>query len=102
MRPILENYDDAVYFTDSAGERFRIEDVAFRPPLAAPGTKRVMPLENPDANHRYFVSSDGLTRAYRFAKKEVRDLTVERLTQQLAGAGFVATTPANISALKRT
>jgi hypothetical protein len=76
--------------------------VAFGPPLAAPGKKRVMPLESPEADHRYFVSEGGVARAYHFTKKEVRALDPARLQQQFAGAGFVSTMPRDRGATRPT
>jgi len=89
----LEWIGDHAYLVDGDGARYRVHDVAFGPPFAAPGKRRTMPLESHDANHRYFVSAGGVARAYHFTKKEDRRLSVEKLTQQLSGAGFVSTLP---------
>lgn len=99
---MLEREDEAAYFVDSEGELYRIHDVAFGPPLAAPGRKRVMPRESPDANPRYFISANGVARAYRFTRKEDRTLSVERLQKQLNGAGFVSSFPRSLNTRKPT
>lgn len=98
----MERIDDCVDFVGSDGVRYRIHDVAFGPPLAAPGKRRTMPLESFDANRRYFITAGGVARAYHFSKKENRALSVENLQQQLNGAGFVSTLPRTTGALKPT
>jgi hypothetical protein len=102
MIPTVERTSDCAYFVDADGVRYRVHDVAFGPQLAAPGKKCAMPLESIDANHRYFITADGLARAYRFTKKEARTLSADRLQQQLNGAGFVSALPRSIGALKPT
>jgi len=44
MIPNLERDDECVYFVDCDGVRYRVHDVAFGPPLIAPGEKRKVPL----------------------------------------------------------
>jgi hypothetical protein len=100
MRDPLNERGEICYLTDSEGTRFRVYDVLYGKPT--PGKKRVVPLENYIANHRYFVSESGLTRAYRFTKADQRALDPERLQQQFNGAGFVAVTPREIGARKPT
>lgn len=99
---ILERDGEVVYFTSSAGERFRVYDVAFGPPLCRPHYRRRLPLEDPRANHRWFVPEFGVPRVYRFARDEPRELAVERLSQQLRGAGFAAVSAPNVSAVRPT
>jgi len=99
---MLERGGEIAYFTTSEGDRFRIHDCAFGPPLCRPHHKRIMALGSASANCRYFVPEFGVARVYRFAKGESHDLTTERLAQQFRGAGFVATTGANVSVLKPT
>jgi hypothetical protein len=93
---------ERAYFTDADGTRYRVHDVAFGPPLVAPGKRRTILLESLDANHRYFVSASGVARAYHFTKKEDRTLSVERFPQQLNGAGFVSTLSQDIRARRPT
>jgi hypothetical protein len=101
-RPALERDGEIAYFIDGEGMRYRVYDVAFGPPHAKPHKRRVLPLESPTANHRYFVTAGGIVRAYRFTKGEGRLLDSERLTQQLNGAGFAALTPPDPRARKPT
>jgi hypothetical protein len=98
--PRLEHEGEICYFTDTEGTRFRVYDVLFGNPT--PHKKTLVPLKHPSANTRYFVREHGETRAYTFSKQEPRVFDPERLTKQLAGAGFVATTPNEIKALKPT
>lgn len=101
-RGSCERIGNVAYYTSDDGERFRVHDVAFGPPLSRPHHRRVVPLEDPRANHRYFVPEFGVARVYRFTKDELRAVTAERLAVQLRGAGFVATTGANVSAARPT
>lgn len=93
---MLEHTGEVAYFTSDFGERLRIYDCAFGPPVCRPHHRHVMPLESAQANCRYFVPEFGVARVYRFAKGESHELTTERLGQQLRGAGFVAGTGPNV------
>ena len=87
--PRLERLDhDLAYFTDSAGERWRVYDPPFGPPLARPGYRRVLPLEAPSTNTRYFVNVKGDQRAYTFTHGESRRLTLAECARQLAESGY--------------
>ena len=99
---LLERDGERCYFTSSAGERFRVYDVAFGPPLARPHHRRRVPFEDRRANHRHFVPEFGVPRVYHFARDESRELTAEKLAEQLRGAGFAAVTGANVSAVQPT
>jgi hypothetical protein len=46
-----------------------------------------MLLEDPRANHRYFVPELGVARGYRLTKGELCELTPVRLAAQLRGVG---------------
>jgi hypothetical protein len=70
----VERDGDAAYFTDAAGECYRVHNVLYRE-----HKKHLVPIESPRANHRYFVSQTGIARAYRFAKLESRVMDPERL-----------------------
>jgi hypothetical protein len=98
----VERYGEVAYFISNAGERLRVHDCAFGPPLCRPHHRRVMTLEDPRANHRYFVPEMGVARVYRFTKGESRELKSERLAVQLRGAGFVSTSGMNVSAVRPT
>jgi hypothetical protein len=99
---MLERDGEVAYYVDPSGERLRVYDCAFGPPVCRPHHRRVMTLESTQANHRYFVPELGVPRVYRFAKGELHELTPERLDMQLRGAGFAARRGANVSALKPT
>lgn len=96
----VERDGDACYFIDREGVRYRVYDVVYGKPT--PHKKRVVSVEHPSANTRYFVRENGETRAYIFTKNEVRALEPERLARQLAGAGFIAMTPRVVAAIKPT
>lgn len=99
----IANLPLIAYYTSDSVERLRVHDCAFGPPLSRPHHRRVVPLEDhPRANHRYFVPEFGVARVYGFTKSESRELTSERLALQLRGAGFVATSGANVSAVRPT
>ena len=83
---------DKLYFIDRTGERWRVYDVAFGPPLLPPGRLRGFPPPDRRASSRYFVHRDGTRRAHRFERGEDRAPTSEHLARQLAGAGYVART----------
>lgn len=93
----LERDGDRAYFTDAAGDCYRVHDVFYHE-----HKKHIVSLESARANHRYFVGESGIARAYRFAKAESHALTTELLTVQLSGAGFIATTPRDRGALRPT
>lgn len=95
--PQLERDGEVSYFVDATGERFRVYDVLF-----TRGRKRIMPLESSQANHRYFVAPDGVTKAYRFEKAEPRALEPARLVAQFGAAGFTAQSSRDIKALRPT
>ena len=95
--PRIERHAQTAYFIDATGDRFRVYDVLF-----AGGKKRIMRLEDAQANHRYFVAQSGIARAYRFERLEPRALRPERLQAQLGAAGYTAQTPLDIKALKPT
>jgi hypothetical protein len=62
----LDYQGEALYVTDGAGVRWRVHDVAFGPPDAAPGRRRRVPLGSVRATYRWFVNAEGVERCYRF------------------------------------
>ena len=87
--PRLERIDaDRAYFADSTGERWRVHDRAFGPPLARPGYRRRLPLEAPGTNTRYFVNAKGDRRAYTFTSGESRRLTLDDCARQFLESGY--------------
>jgi hypothetical protein len=81
-----------VYFTDAEGNRWRVYDVVFGPPLAEPGRRAVLAHGDPRARFRLFVPREGhLLRLHRFggvAGDEDRSLDVTTLAEQLRGATY--------------
>ena len=89
--PHVECVGERVYFTDEAGTRWRIYDVAFGdvafgPPICAPLRRHAERPPWAPANSRWFVRADGQERCHRFARGEPREVTPERLARQLAAA----------------
>lgn len=85
---ISERDDDALYFTVE-DVRYRVHDACFGSPLAQPRRFKVVPLESPQANTRYFVDVYKVVRAYSFQRSESRAITEGALLQQLHASGFV-------------
>ena len=78
-----------LYFRDAAGARYRVYDVAFGPPHAEPGKRKVLELGDTRARYRLFVPAEGeMLRSHDFTRGGDRSLTAENLAQQLAGAAF--------------
>jgi hypothetical protein len=80
--------DGRVYFTDAAGQKYRVYDVAYGPPEAAPWQHKAHRPPYAGANYRFFVTVEGTRRSYRFARGETRLLTIDHLERQLNGAGY--------------
>lgn len=82
--------DVECYFTDDQGARWRVYDVAFGPPFAAPHKRKVLALGDTRARYRLFVPPDPepMLRIHDFGKTGAgnRCLTVEMLATQLATA----------------
>jgi hypothetical protein len=87
---VIEQVEGGLYF-DVDGTRYRVHDACFGPPLAAPGRFKVVPLESPQANTRYFVDVFEVVRAYSFRRTESRAITEAALIQQLHASGFTGT-----------
>lgn len=84
---------DPFYFIAEDGVRWRVHDTAFGPPLAERHRHRRLPLGDRRAIYRVFVAADGQRRAYAFprnAPPEDRTLDAERLAQQFAQSGWMA------------
>ena len=90
-RPRLERMGNHAYFTDRDGVRWRVHDVGFGPPHAAPGRVRRYPLESARANVRYFVNAERVIRVHQFQRGESHALTTEALARQLSAAGYLGT-----------
>ena len=73
-----------LYF-ELSGETFRVHDTAF-----TAGKHKVLPLGDPGAHHRVFVTRSGSRRLYRFKKGELHMVTEELLERQLRAAEFGA------------
>ena len=87
----LRCVDGCVYFTGEEGATWRVHDVAFGPPLSAPGERRAFRPPARQANYRWFVPREGYTRCYKFAPGEARELTPAVLARQLERAEYPAT-----------
>ena len=88
--PRIEERGQGVYFIDAAGIAWRVYDVAFGPPHCALGQRRGFKPPDPRANYRWFVSETGTERCVRLGPAD-RELTPERLTQQIAEAEYCPT-----------
>lgn len=79
-----------LYFVDDQGARWRVYDVAFGPPLAAPHKRKVLALGDTRARYRLFVPPDPapMLRVHDFGKNGAgdRSLTLDVLAAQLATA----------------
>jgi hypothetical protein len=95
-RPRLERMGDRAYFTARDGGRWRVYDVGFGPPHAAPGKVRRYPLESARATVRYFVNAERVIRVHQFQRGESHALTTEDLARQLSAAGYLGTTDADV------
>lgn len=85
-----------VYFTDVAGHRWRVHDVAFGPPLAKPFKYAQLQLGDPRARYRLFVPEDreAQRRSYDFtAAGATRAVTLEVLIAQFGKSAYVPRTP---------
>lgn len=95
--PRLERQDERAYFTDDEGACYRIYDALFHD-----HKKKIVPLESPSSNTRYFVAADRIARAYTFKKLETRKLVPRALLDQLHASGFVASLPRSLIARRPT
>src|SRR5581483_5332918 len=83
-KPAVElTTDNRLYFNDSRNTRWRIYDIAYGPPLAAPFKRRRLKLGDERATDRCFVSENGDQRRYHFTRDDSHDLLVESLGRQL-------------------
>lgn len=87
--PALEQLEDRAYFTDAAGVKWRVHDVAFGRPHAKPYHYRRFSIGDARATSRIFVGAGGMRRSYAFKKGESRELEGDRCEEQLAQAGFL-------------
>jgi hypothetical protein len=80
-----------VTFTDEAGATWEVYDVAFGPPLAEPGKRKVLPHGDPRARYRLFVPPppERMLRSFTFAAGgSDRGLAPETLREQLQAASY--------------
>lgn len=80
-----------VYFIDAAGVRYRVYDVAFGPPLAALGKRKILQLCDVRGRYRLFVQAnpESMMRVHDLGRHEgERRITAEILDAQLRRAGF--------------
>ena len=90
-KPAVETTPDGrLYFVDHRNDRWRVHDVAYGPPHAAPFKRRIVPLGDHRASSRYFVGEGGEQRSYKFDRDEPRGLTVDVLAAQLRKAAWPA------------
>ena len=92
-RPRVEVVAGRAYFVDAAGTAWRAHDVAFGPPVCAPGRRRAARPPWMWASYRWFVRRDGEERCYRLAAGEAYPVTPGRLARQLAQAEHPAREP---------
>jgi hypothetical protein len=86
--PAVEHVGEDLYLVDTDGRKWRVHDVHF-----TNFKSHRVPLGSAKANTRYFVAADGTKRVYTFGKDTRRDLSLETLLEQLAGAGYVGVLP---------
>ena len=91
-KPAVEiTADSRVYLIDDRNNKWRVYDVCYGPPLAAPFHFKAFCPPHATANNRYFVAPGGKYRSYRFKSDSSRDLTAETLNAQLRESGFPET-----------
>ncbi len=78
-----------IYFTDATGAEYRVHDVVFGVPPAAPHRRRLVPTGSQGATHRAFTAADGAVRLYAFGPRDRRAIEAELLDAQLRRAEFV-------------
>jgi hypothetical protein len=85
-----ERDGEQLYLIDTDGSRWRVHDVAFGPPLAAPFKRRRLALGDPRATYRWFVAPDGLQRCYQWPQGSPanRSLKAATLAQQLRASEY--------------
>jgi hypothetical protein len=87
----------AVYFTDEAGQRYRVYDTTF-----TKGKHRQHPIGDPTATDRIFVPpvKEEMLRSYRFKKGESRVLEARVLARQLRDSEYAPREKPDVTHLK--
>jgi len=83
--------DDRLYLIDDRNNKWRVYDICYGPPRAAPHHFKVFKPPFAEANNRYFVAPGGKYRSYGFTRESKRDVTAETLNDQLRESGFPET-----------
>jgi hypothetical protein len=83
--------DGRVYLIDDRNNKWRVYDICFGPPHAAPHHFKAFRPPHAEANNRYFVTPGGKYRSYRFSRELGRDIDAETLNVQLRESGFPET-----------
>jgi hypothetical protein len=83
--------DGRVYLIDNRNNKWRVYDICFGPPRAAPHHFKAFRPPHAEANNRYFVTPGGKYRSYRFSRESRRDISAETLNAQLRESGFPET-----------
>ncbi len=90
--------DAALYYTEGDGTRWRVYDACYGPPLAPPHVRRLVPISDPRANTRYFVSGGGVVRCAPLKRGESRATDDATLVRHFSAAGFVSQSPSSVAA----
>src|SRR5581483_1187302 len=80
-----------VYLIDDRNNKWRVYDVCYGPPVAAPFHFKAFRPPFAQANGRYFVTPGGKYRTYQFTGADDRDIAAETLNAQLRKSGFPET-----------
>ena len=80
-QPRIDWQDQKLYFHDAQGVVWRVYDC-----ISAAQRSRAVPLSDPRAVHRAFVSRDGTRRILRFDGASARSISPRVLEQQLRAA----------------
>jgi hypothetical protein len=83
--------DGRVYLIDNRNNKWRVYDIGYGPPHAAPFHFKTFRPPHAEANNRYFVAPGGKYRSYRFTRESPRDISAETLNAQLRESGFPET-----------
>jgi hypothetical protein len=72
-------------YLDVEGVSYRVHDTTF-----SQRKHTIVPLGDPRAQFRMFVTKDGAQRSYRFTRTDAHGVTEEFLVRQLRAAGYPA------------
>lgn len=91
-KPAVEISDDSrVYLIDDRNNKWRVYDICYGPPHAAPFRFKAFQPPYAQATNRYFVTPGGKYRSYRFTRESHRDISAETLNAQVREAAFPET-----------